>query len=76
MIVGRVKIDVSGIEAVVSAAKKRDISLKGAKAAAQMLKAAARSAAPKRAGVLKQAQGVKAAETRKRTRCCVSPMPA
>jgi hypothetical protein len=43
MIVGRVKIDVSGIEAVVSAAKKRDISLKGAKAAAQMLKTAARS---------------------------------
>ena len=59
-----VKTDVSGIKAVVSAAKSRAITLAGAKAAGKPLKNAARSAAPKRpgSGALKQAQGVKAAK--------------
>jgi hypothetical protein len=64
MLLGKVKVDVSGIRAVVTAAKKRDITLKGAKAAAKVLLVGARGAAPKRkgSGALKQAQGVKAAK--------------
>lgn len=59
-----VKTDVSGITAVVTAAKARGITLAGAKAAGNPLKNAARAAAPKRpgSGALKQAQGVKAAK--------------
>ena len=55
-----VKTDVSGIEAVISAARTRGITLAGAKAAGKLLKNAARSTAPKRpgSGTLKQAQGV------------------
>ncbi len=60
----RVKVDLSGIEAVISAARQRGITLAGAKAAGKLLKNAARSAAPKRpgSGALKQAQGVRAAK--------------
>lgn len=62
MILKRVKIDTTGIHAVVSAAKKRTITLAGAKAAAKILKNAVRAAAPRRSGALAQAQGVKAAK--------------
>lgn len=59
-----VKTDVSGIAAVITAAKTRGITLAGAKAAGKLLKTAARATAPKRpgSGALKQAQGVKAAK--------------
>lgn len=64
MIRVNVKTDVSGIKAVISAAKSRAITLAGAKAAGKLLKNAARSTAPKRpgSGALKQSQGVKAAK--------------
>ncbi len=59
-----VKTDTSGIDAVISVARQRGITLAGAKAAGKPLKNAARSGAPKRpgSGTLKQAQGIKAAK--------------
>lgn len=62
MLLKRVKIDTTGIHAIVSEAKKRNITLAGAKAAAKILKNAARAAAPRRTGALAQAQAVKAAK--------------
>lgn len=62
MLKARVKIDASGIEGVVSEAKKRNITVRGAKAAAKILKVAARGEAPKRSGATKRAQAVKAAK--------------
>lgn len=52
----------SGIDLLTSEAKKRNITLRGAKAAGKLLKIAARAEAPARTGALKQAQGVKAAK--------------
>lgn len=62
MIRGTIKIDVSGIEAVISVAKSRSITLKGARAGGRLLRVAARAAAPKRTGALRQAQGLKVAK--------------
>lgn len=67
MIFGKVAIDTGGITGVASEAKKRNITLKGAKAAGKILKVAARSAAPKRSGATKRAQAVKAAKGKKGT---------
>jgi hypothetical protein len=65
MILGRVEVSTAGIDAVLSEAKKRNITLKGARAAAKILKAAARGEAPKRSGATKQAQAVKAEKGKK-----------
>lgn len=65
MLKATVAVDVSGIEAIVSEAKKRNITLKGAKAAGKILKIAARAEAPSRSGATKRAQGVKAAKGNK-----------
>lgn len=62
MLTGGVKVDVSGIAALLSEAKQRNITLKGAKAAGKILKNAARAAAPKRSGALAQSQAVKTAK--------------
>lgn len=69
MIQGRIVIDTSGIAGVVTEAKKRNITLKGAKAAAKILLVAARAQAPRRrgSGALRQAQGIKAVKGRKGT---------
>lgn len=64
-IVGRVQIDVAPIKAVLSEAKKRNIAIKGARAAGRILLRAARAQAPKRSGATRRAQGVKAAKGRK-----------
>jgi hypothetical protein len=65
MLTTKVAIDASGIDAVLSEAKKRNITLKGAKAAGKVLKVAARGQAPKRSGATKRAQDVKAAKSKK-----------
>lgn len=65
MLKASVAVDVSGIDAVVSEAKKRNITLKGAKAAGKILKLAARAEAPKRSGATRRAQGVKAEKGKK-----------
>jgi hypothetical protein len=61
------KIDTQGFEALVAENKKRNVSLKGARAGGKVLQKAARAGAPKRkgSGALKQSQGVKAAKGRK-----------
>lgn len=58
----RVRTNVAGLQQLASWAAKRNVTLKGAKAAGKVLKVAARSAAPRRkgrgGGSLRQAQGV------------------
>ena len=59
------QLDLSGLEALKSTAQKRAVTLKGVKAGAKLVQAAAKSRAPKRSGALKQSIGIK---TRKGTR--------
>lgn len=60
----KVKVNVDGLMSLASEAKKRNVTLKGAKAAGKILQVAARAGAPKRpgSGALKHAQGVRAAK--------------
>ena len=60
----RIKVNVTGIQFLASETKKRNVTLKGARAAGKILIAAARGAAPKRkgSGALKSAQGVRVAK--------------
>lgn len=59
-ILAKVEVDVSGLEALSSEAKKRNVTIHGARAAGKVLLPAARAGAPKRpgSGALRRAQGV------------------
>lgn len=65
----KVVTKIDGIQFLAGEAKKRTVTLAGAKAAGKILKGAARSAAPRRkgggGGSLKQAQGVRAQKGKK-----------
>lgn len=67
MIRGQFKTDFAGAKALISEAKARNITLKGAKAGGKLLVPPARAAAPKRkrSGALKQSQGMIAKKGRK-----------
>jgi hypothetical protein len=64
---GKVSVDTSGFKFLVAENKKRDVTLKGARAGGKVLERAAKAAAPVRKGsrMLRKAQGVKAAKGRK-----------
>lgn len=65
MISGKVSVDTSGFKFLVAENKKRDVTLKGAKAGGKVLERAAKATAPTRTRMLRKAQGVKAAKGRK-----------
>lgn len=60
MIRGKVKIDLTGIDAIESSAKSRAITLKAVKAGAKLVQSAMKANAPKDSGALKQSIGIKA----------------
>lgn len=67
MISGTVKVSTAGIEFLVAENKRRDVTLKGARAAAKVLERAAKNESPRRTGMLRKAQGVLAKKGRKGT---------
>ena len=52
-------LDLSGLAALKTAAQQRAVTLKGVKAGAKLVQAAAKARAPKRSGALKQSLGIK-----------------
>lgn len=66
---GKVEVDTAGMKFLIDEHKRRDVTLKGARAGAKTLERAAKAEAPKRkgggGGTLRLAQGVKAAKGRK-----------
>lgn len=67
MISGKVKVSTAGIAFLVAENKRRDVTLKGVRAAAKVLERAAKAEAPRRTGMLRKAQGVLAKKGRKGT---------
>lgn len=63
----KVTVNVAGFDALIGAAKSRNVALKGVRAGIRVLVPAARAGAPKRAGsgALRQAQGFKAQKGRR-----------
>lgn len=61
---GTVALDLAGLAGLKSAAQARSVTLKGVRAAAKVVQAAAKARAPKRkrSGALKQSMGMKAAK--------------
>lgn len=67
MIGAKVSVNTSGIAFIVAENKRRDVTLKGARAAAKVLERAAKAGSPRRTGMLHKAQGVIAKKGRKGT---------